>query len=58
VSENKEQLAPDDLLARLRDVRYAGQEGMREEAACEIERLQAANRLLQARDDYVTACLL
>ncbi len=55
----------DPLLKRLRDPKYIGQEGMREEAATAIERLEAecvrlmqANRALQRRDDYVAACLV
>lgn len=55
----------DPLLKRLRDPKYIGQEGLREEAATAIERLEAecdrlmqANRALQRRDDYVTACLV
>lgn len=55
----------DPLIKRLRDPKYIGQEGMREEAATAIERLEAecdrlmqANRILQRRDDYVTACLV
>lgn len=58
-------MSHESLLERLRDPKYIGQEGMREDAAVEIERLQRendrliqSNRALQARDDYVTACLV
>jgi hypothetical protein len=46
-----------ELVEQLRDDRYSGQQGMRAQAADEIERLKASNALLIAKLEKVCAWL-